>query len=69
MDIDIVAYPSSKGLEQKAPRGFSNTVIALAFEGGGRASDTTSLTYSTNIRITRRGLFLITGIKRCGDIA
>jgi len=34
MDIAIVAYPSSKGLEQKAPRGFSNTVIALAVDGG-----------------------------------
>lgn len=34
MDIDIAAYPLSKGLGQKAPREFSNIVIALAFDGG-----------------------------------
>ena len=34
MDIYIAAYPLSKGLEQKAPREFSNIVIALAFDVG-----------------------------------
>ncbi len=34
MDIDIAAYPPSKRLEQKAPKEFSNTVIALSFDGG-----------------------------------
>ena len=34
MDIDIAAYPPSNGLEQKAPKEISNTVIALSFDGG-----------------------------------